>query len=411
MAVEQNIFQMAQKQFLNVANKMGLDENVRESLKEPELILEVNLPIDMDDGTTRVFRGYRSQHTHSIGPTKGGIRYHQDVSEDEVKALSMWMTWKCAVMSLPYGGGKGGIIVDPKKLSKHELQHLSRAYIRAIYKMIGPENDVPAPDVNTTGEIMAWMMDEYEKLTGRHAPGVITGKPLCVGGSKGRDTATAMGGWMCLEEAMKKIKLHKKTAAIQGYGNAGYFMAKILQENGFKIIAVSDSKGAIMNENGLDWKKVLEHKQKTTTVVGYPGSKEISNEEILELDVEVLVPAALEEAITGSNAENIKAKIVVELANGPTTPEADEIMFKKGILVIPDILANAGGVTVSYFEWVQNLAGCYWPDEEVHEKLTKKMKEAFNDVYAIMEKNKCKMREAAYRKAIARVSEAFKARR
>ncbi|MCX8158077.1 MAG: Glu/Leu/Phe/Val dehydrogenase [Candidatus Diapherotrites archaeon] len=408
----ENVFKLAQDQFEIVAEKMELEQHIREALKEPELCVEVSLPIDMDSGVTKVFKGYRSQHNHFLGPTKGGIRFHPNVTGEEVKALAMWMTWKCALLGLPYGGGKGGIAVDPKKLSRHELQHLSRAYIRAIYKILGPEIDIPAPDVNTNAEIMGWMLDEYEKLCGKHAPGVITGKPLCLGGSLGRETATSLGGWFCLEEALKNIKCKGKTVAVQGYGNAGYYITKYLQENGFKVLAVSDSKGGIYNKNGLpSSEKILEHKRNTTSVIGMKNSENITNEELLELDVDILVPAALENAITKKNADNIKAKIILELANGPTTLEADKILFEKGSVVLPDILANAGGVTVSYFEWVQNLSGYYWTEDEVHSKLSQRMKSSFMEVWKIKSQFNCDMREAAYRKAILAVAKAFKARR
>jgi glutamate dehydrogenase len=405
-----NPFEMAQNQFFSAAKAMDLDKDIIEVLKEPEKIMTVNIPIPADKGGIKVFRGYRSQHSHALGPTKGGIRFHENVTLDEVKALSMWMTWKCAVVNLPYGGGKGGITVNPKELSNHELEHLSRGYIRALGRFIGPEIDIPAPDVNTTPKIMAWMMDEYEKMVGYHAPGIITGKPVELNGSLGRDSATSMGGWFALQEALKQKPAERKTVAIQGYGNAGYFAAKILAENGFKIIAVSDSQGGIINKDGLMPEKAKEHKEKTKSVIGLDNTEKISNEELLELDVDILVPAALEEVITKKNADRINAKIIVELANGPTTPDADKILFEKNALIIPDILANAGGVAVSYFEWVQNQTGHYWNKERISEMLEKRIKEAFNNIHGICHKENCNMREAAYRKGIERISEALKAR-
>ncbi|MGC8708672.1 MAG: Glu/Leu/Phe/Val family dehydrogenase, partial [Thermoplasmata archaeon] len=332
---------------------------------------------------------------------------------DTVKALAAWMTWKTSVVDIPYGGAKGGVICDPKSMSEAEIERLSRGYIRAIGRFIGPEKDIPAPDVYTTPQIMAWMMDEYSKIVGYNAPGVITGKPLEVGGSLGRGDATARGGMYCLREAAKKIKLDlsKATVAIQGFGNAGQFAHKLITEMfGSKVVAVSDSKGGIYSEKGLDFEKVLAHKEKTGSVVNFPGTKNITNEELLELKVDVLIPAALENQITAKNADKIKAKIVLELANGPTTPEADEILYKKGILDIPDFLANAGGVTVSYFEWVQNINGYYWTLDEVHQKLDQKMTKAFWDVMDAMEKYKVEPRTAAYIVAVKRVADAVKIR-
>ncbi len=405
-----NPFTMAQEQFCAAAKAIGLEQDFVEILKEPEKVLTVNIPIPMDDGSVKTFTGYRSQHSHALGPTKGGIRFHQDVTIDEVKALSMWMTWKCAVVELPYGGGKGGITVNPKLLSSHELEHLSRGYIRAVSRFIGPEIDVPAPDVNTTPKIMAWMMDEYEKIVGHHAPGVITGKPVELNGSLGRDTATSLGGWFALKEALQSVPAKRKTVAIQGYGNAGYNAAKIFEDNGFNVVAVSDSQGAIYNEGGFHADEVLEHKAKTKSVKGFKGSKEITNTELLELDVDILVPSALEGVITDKNANEVKAKIILELANGPLTPKADKILYEKDTFIIPDILANAGGVVVSYFEWVQNTSGYYWTKEKVRDKLEERMKVAFNSMHGICHKENCNTREASYRKAIARISGALKAR-
>lgn len=407
-----NPFESAQKQLEEAAKVMKLEPDIVEILKHPKRILTVNFPVKMDDGSIKVFQGYRVQHNDARGPTKGGIRYHPQVDLNEVKALAMWMTWKCAVVGIPYGGAKGGVIVNPKELSEGELERLSRSFIRAIHRFIGPERDIPAPDVYTNPKIMAWMMDEYSRLAGKNTPGVITGKPLSVGGSKGRGTATSQGGTYVLNKAIEKLgmKPSETTVAIQGYGNAGSFAAILLAEAGYKIVAVSDSRGGILDENGLDPQAVLEHKKKTRSVVGFPGAKKITNEELLELDCDVLIPAALENQITKENADKIKAKIILELANGPTTPDADEILHKKGVLVIPDILANAGGVTVSYFEWVQNVMGYYWSENEVKEKLKKIMEEAFEEAYALKEKHKVSMRTAAYVLAVQRVVDAMKAR-
>jgi glutamate dehydrogenase/leucine dehydrogenase len=403
------------KQIKKAKDILNLDEDVYEQLKFPKRILEVSIPVKMDNGKVKVFQGFRSQFNDALGPHKGGIRYHQDVSRAEVMALSAWMMLKCAVVGIPLGGSKGGIIVDPKKLSKSELEQLSRGYIQKIYKYIGPTQDIPAPDVNTDGQIMTWMKDEYEKLTGVQAPGVITGKPIDMGGSLGRDTATAQGGYYTLQELMKELKMkpNKTTCAIQGAGNAGANMAILLARDKFKVAAMSDSKGAVISDKKtgyLDVNKVLAYKEKNRSVVGCPGTRTITNEQLLELKVDVLVPSALENVITEKNAKNIKAKVVVELANGPITPEADEILFKKGIVTIPDILANAGGVTVSYFEQVQNAANYYWEAADVKVKLKKIMVKAFKDMWAIRTKHKVDSRTAAQVVAIKKIAQAVKER-
>ncbi|PIV67720.1 MAG: glutamate dehydrogenase [Euryarchaeota archaeon CG01_land_8_20_14_3_00_38_12] len=413
MVEEINPFENAQKQLDIAAEKMKLEPSVHAILKEPMRILEVSFPVKMDDGETKTFKGFRVQYNDARGPTKGGIRFHPDETLDTVKALAAWMTWKCAVVDIPYGGSKGGVICNPKEMSQGELERLSRGYIRAIGRFIGPEKDIPAPDVYTTPQIMAWMMDEYSKLEGYNVPGMITGKPIPLGGSLGRGDATARGGMYILREAAKHIglNLNNATVAIQGYGNAGQFAAKLVTEMfDSKIVALSDSKGGIYNEKGLDWKRVLEHKEKTKSVTGFNGSKQISNEELLELEVDVLIPSALENQITEKNADKIKAKIVLELANGPTTPEADKILYKNKVFVIPDFLANAGGVTVSYFEWVQNTYGYYWEEEEVREKLDKKMTKAFKDVLEMVKKYNVDNRTAAYMVSVDRVAEAMKLR-
>ncbi|MHB1471742.1 MAG: Glu/Leu/Phe/Val family dehydrogenase, partial [Thermoplasmataceae archaeon] len=357
--------------------------------------------------------GFRVRYNTARGPAKGGIRFHPDETLSTVKALSAWMTWKTAITNLPMGGAKGGIICDPKKLSTGELERLSRGYIRAIYEFIGPEIDVPAPDVYTTPQIMAWMMDEYETIARHSAPGIITGKPIEVLGSLGRGDATARGGFYVLREAAKKMgmDLSKATIAIQGFGNAGQFAHKLVKELfGSKVVAISDTKTGIYSENGIDFDKLLEYKKKTGSVKDFPGTKNITNSELLELKVDVLIPAAIENQLTSANAARVKAKVILELANGPTTPDADEIFYKNKVLLLPDFLSNAGGVTVSYFEWVQNQTGDYWTEKEVYERLDKKMTQATYDVLNASEKYKIDPRTAAYTVSIKRVADAMKLR-
>lgn len=419
-------FQNALVQLEVAAKILELSPEVVRVLSTPDRIHQAQIVVKLDNGSEKTFTAFRSQYNDALGPYKGGIRFHPNVSEDEVKALSFWMMVKCAAVGLPLGGGKGGVIVNPKELSSSEIERLSRAYMQAFYKYLGPTKDVPAPDVYTTPEIMGWMLDEYEKLTGVHAPGMITGKPLALGGSRGRGSATAQGGVFVLEELMNKLgkKPEEITVAIQGFGNAGSFMAKILHGLGYKIVAVSDSQGGVYNEEGVDPQKVEKLKKAggqlgcycvgtVCTLEQMPSvgpCRAISNAELLELAVDVLVPAALENQITVENAPRIKAKIIAELANGPTTPEADEILFEKGILVIPDVLTNAGGVTVSYFEQVQNAANYYWSEAEVLEKLKKIMVESFHSVWATKEKYNIKMRTAAFVLALERVVAAMSAR-
>ncbi|MBN1954600.1 MAG: Glu/Leu/Phe/Val dehydrogenase [Anaerolineae bacterium] len=413
MSEELNPFAIAQQQLDHAAEIMGLDEATHQLLRQPLRELHVTLPVRMDDGTVKIFQGFRVQYNDSRGPTKGGIRYHPAETIDTVRALAAWMTWKTAVVDIPLGGGKGGVICNPKEMSAGELERLSRAYIRQVGKIIGEEIDVPAPDVYTTPQIMAWMMDEYSFMRGYNVPGVITGKPLPLGGSAGRGDATARGGIFTVREAAKVlgIELNGASAAIQGYGNAGQFAHALCVELlGQKVVAVSDSRGGIYNADGLDMEKVIAHKQKTGSVVGFPGTESITNEELLELDVTVLYPAALENQITGANAGNIKAKIVAELANGPTTPEADEILYQNGVYVIPDFLCNAGGVTVSYFEQVQNAYDYYWEVEEVYEKLDKKMTAAFHAVHETAQQYHVNNRMGAYIVSVSRVAEACKLR-
>ncbi|MHB2017542.1 MAG: Glu/Leu/Phe/Val family dehydrogenase [Candidatus Xenobia bacterium] len=410
-----NPFGIAQQQLDEAAELLGLDAATREFLRWPMRELVVTIPLKMDDGTTRILRGYRVQYNSSRGPTKGGLRWHPDETIDTVRALAAWMTWKTAVVDIPLGGGKGGVTVNPKELSETEKERLARAYIDAVGRTLGVTKDVPAPDVYTTPQIMAWMMDEYEKITGESHPGVITGKPLPLGGSQGRGDATARGGVYVLREAAKALGIELKgaTCAIQGFGNAGQFAALLGTEIlGLKVIAVSDSRGGVMNKNGLDAKALVAHKEKTGSVSGFAGAEPITNEALLELDVKVLIPSALENQITASNASRIKAKISVELANGPTTPEADKILQQHGVFVLPDFLANAGGVTVSYFEQVQNTYNFYWGLDEVHHRLEQKMTKAFGDVYAMYKRfdGKVHMRQAAYLVAVSRVAEACKLR-
>ncbi len=402
-----NPFENAMKQLDKAASVMSLDKNVHEVLKHPERVIKMAIPVKMDSGETRVFTGFRSQFNNALGPYKGGIRYHWNVTEDEVKALSFWMMVKCATVNIPMGGGKGGIIVNPKEMSEGELERLSRGFVQKLWRNIGSDKDVPAPDVYTTPEIMGWMRDEYEKLVGHSDPGVITGKTIENGGSEVRGYSTAQGGVYCVDELAKKLGLQSSetTVAVQGYGNAGSFMAKILSGLGYKIVAASDSKGAVYNPQGLDVSALSEWKVSNKTVVGFAGTEEISNEAILELDVDILVPAALENVITKDNAANVKAKAVVELANGPTTPEADEILKEKGVIVVPDVLANAGGVTVSYFEWDQNVKEEHWSEPDVLAKLEKIMRDAFTEVWETKEKYNVDMRTAAFVKAIERVAE------
>ena len=413
---ELNPFKIAQAQLAEAAEIMELDPSVHELLRWPLREMHVSLPVRMDDGVTKVFHGFRVQYNDARGPTKGGLRFHPDETIDTVRALAAWMTWKTAVVDIPLGGGKGGVVCNPKEMSMGELERLSRAYIRAVGEFIGEETDVPAPDVYTTPQIMAWMMDEYSVMRGYNVPGVITGKPIPLGGSAGRGDATARGGMFTIREAAKLlgIDLSKATVAVQGYGNAGQFAHQLVTEMfGAKVVAVSDSRGGIYVEHGLDFDKTMEWKTQEGTVATYKccdEAKSISNEELLELDVDILVPAALENQIGNWNAEKITAKIVAELANGPTTPEADEIMHGNGVYVIPDFLCNAGGVTVSYFEQVQNAYDYYWDVDEVHDRLDKKMTAAFHAVNDAANKYAVNNRMAAYIVSVARVAEAMRLR-
>ncbi len=408
-----NPYEAALRQLDVASEKLNLDPATHELLKHPMRIFVVNIPVSMDDGSVRVFAGIRVQYNDALGPTKGGIRYHPDITVDEVTALAAWMTWKCAVVGLPLGGGKGGVRCNAKEMSKTELERLTRSYTRAMSKFIGPYTDIPAPDVYTDAQTMAWIMDEYSQIVGYNAFGVVTGKPVNVGGSLGRNEATSLGLLYTVINAAKcrNVKLRGATVAVQGYGNVGYHAARLLHGQGCKIVAVSDSMGGIYNPEGLDPEKVLKHKEKTSSVVDYPESNMISNEQLLALQCDILVPAALENQITSTNASDVKAKIIAEGANGPATPEADEVLFEKGIFVIPDILANAGGVTVSYFEQVQNQMNYYWTEEEVRNKLKAIMDKAFESVVAMSEQHNVNMRTAAYMLAVKRVADAMAARR
>jgi glutamate dehydrogenase/leucine dehydrogenase len=411
MQTTNDAFANALEQLRKLKEIVSLDENIFAQLQSPQKMLEVSIPVRMDDKSVKVFTGYRAQFNDARGPFKGGIRFHPDVNISEVKALSAWMTWKTAVVNIPLGGAKGGVIVDPKKLSNGELEQLSRGYIDQIYKLIGPEVDIPAPDVYTDPRIMGWMMDEYEKLVGVHRPGVITGKPLSIGGSEARSYSTAQGAFYVIEEAAKKLGLGKgSTVAIEGFGNAGAHLAAILQKNGYKIIAVSDSKGLIVNFMGLDVADVKKHKESTGSVANYPGAVEVDEPCCVAQQADILIPSALENSITVENVEKIKAKLIVEVANGPITPEADAILAKKNIFVIPDILANAGGVAVSYLEQVQNAYGYYWKEEKILRKLEEIMRTSFNDVWNEKMKHNTTMRMGAYALALERVCEAMKAR-
>jgi glutamate dehydrogenase (NAD(P)+) len=407
-----NPWLVAQRQFDLAAERLNLDEGMRRVLREPRRELTVHFPVHMDDGSVEVFTGYRVQHNVGRGPAKGGIRYHQDVSLDEVKALAMWMTWKCAVVGIPYGGGKGGVIVDPKKLSKKELEALTRRFFTEIEVLVGPEKDIPAPDVNTNAQVMAWMMDTYSMHQGYTVPGVVTGKPISLGGSEGRNEATARGTVYCIIEAARHlgIELDKAKVSIQGFGNAGSIAAQLMHEERATIVAVSDSTGGIHDPTGLDVHRVIQWKQEHGTVQGFPGARDITNAEVLEVDCDILIPAALENQITERNAGNVKARLIAEAANGPTTPEADEIFWKNSTFLIPDILCNAGGVTVSYFEWVQDLNRDHWSERVVNDKLREIMVRAFQETLAVARREQCYMRTAAYLLAVQRVADATQMR-
>ncbi|MEH7400163.1 Glu/Leu/Phe/Val dehydrogenase [Gottfriedia acidiceleris] len=405
------LIESTQEVISEALHKLGYSKELYELLKEPLRFLTVQIPVRMDDGSVKIFTGYRSQHNDAVGPTKGGIRFHPEVNEDEVKALSMWMSLKCGIVDLPYGGGKGGIICDPRKMSIYELERLSRGYVRAISQIVGPTKDIPAPDVYTNPQIMAWMMDEYSRIQEFDSPGFITGKPLVLGGSEGRETATAQGVTICIEEAAKRkgIDLKGASVIVQGFGNAGSFLAKFMVEAGAKVVGISDALGALYDPDGLDIHSLLEKRDSFGTVTNL-FTDVISNKELLEKPCDILVPAAISNQITIENAHNIKALIVVEAANGPTTLEATKILTEREILLVPDVLASAGGVSVSYFEWVQNNQGYYWSDEEVAQKLREKMVRSFDSVYQTSVNRKVNMRLAAYMVGIRKMAEASRFR-
>ncbi|MGD6792668.1 Glu/Leu/Phe/Val family dehydrogenase [Metabacillus indicus] len=406
-----NLFQSTQTIIKEALGKLGYSEEFYDLLKEPVRMLTVRIPIQMDDGSVKVFTGYRSQHNDAVGPTKGGVRFHPEVNEDEVKALSIWMSLKCGIVNLPYGGGKGGIICDPREMSLKELERLSRGYVRAVSQIVGPTKDIPAPDVFTNSQIMAWMMDEYSRLREFDSPGFITGKPLVLGGSHGRETATARGVTICIEEAAKKkgISLAGARVVIQGFGNAGSFLAKFMHDAGAKVIGISDAYGALHDANGLDIDYLLDRRDSFGTVTTL-FTDTITNKELLELDCDILVPAAISNQITAENASKIKASIVVEAANGPTTIEATKILTQRGVLLVPDVLASAGGVTVSYFEWVQNNQGYYWTEEEVAERLQKVMVDSFENTFQTALIHRVDMRLAAYMIGSRKMAEASRFR-
>ncbi|KAB7706939.1 glutamate dehydrogenase [Bacillus aerolatus] len=411
MAENLNLFTSTQNVIKEALTKLGYTEEMYELLKEPLRMLTVRIPVRMDDGSTKVFTGYRAQHNDAAGPSKGGVRFHPDVNEEEVKALAMWMTLKAGIVDLPYGGGKGGVVCDPRQMSMGEVERLSRGYVRAISQMVGPTKDIPAPDVYTNSQIMAWMMDEYSRIREFDSPAFITGKPLVLGGSHGREKATAEGVTICIKEAAKKrgIDIEGARIVIQGFGNAGSFLSKFLHDAGAKVIGISDAYGALHDPNGLDIDYLLDRRDSFGTITTLFDNT-ITNQELLEVDCDILVPAAISNQITGENAANIKASIVVEAANGPTTLEATKILTERGILLVPDVLASSGGVTVSYFEWVQNNQGYYWTEEEVGEKLHTTLINAFNNIYETAQTRGVNMRLAAYMVGVRRTAEASKFR-
>ncbi|WP_412679164.1 Glu/Leu/Phe/Val family dehydrogenase [Brevibacillus borstelensis] len=406
-----NLLHSTQTVIKEALEKLGYQEAMYELLKEPLRVLTVRIPVRMDNGEVKVFTGYRSQHNDAVGPAKGGIRFHPEVTEDEVKALSIWMSLKAGIVDLPYGGGKGGIICDPREMSFRELERLSRGYVRAISQIVGPTKDIPAPDVFTNSQIMAWMMDEYSRIREFDSPGFITGKPIALGGSHGRETATAKGVTICIREAAKRrgIQLEGARVVVQGFGNAGSYLSKFMHDAGAKVVGISDAYGALYDPNGLDIDYLLDRRDSFGTVTKLFNNT-ISNKELLELECDILVPAAIENQITAENAHNIKAQIVVEAANGPTTLEATKILTERGILLVPDVLASSGGVTVSYFEWVQNNQGYYWSEEEVIDKLEKVLVKAFENVYSLAQTRRIDMRLAAYMVGVRKMAEASRFR-
>lgn len=411
MSENLNLVSSTQEIIGEALNKLGFDEGMYDLIKEPMRLLTVRIPVRMDEGSVKTFTGYRAQHNDAVGPTKGGVRFHPDVDVEEVTALSMWMTLKCGIVDLPYGGGKGGIVCDPRQMSIHEVERLSRGYVRAISQIVGPTKDIPAPDVFTNSQIMAWMMDEYSQMDEFNSPGFITGKPIVLGGSQGRDRSTALGVVIAIEEAAKRRgkTIEGSRVVIQGFGNAGSFLAKFLYDQGAKIVGISDAYGALHDPEGLDIDYLLDRRDSFGTVTNLFDDT-ISNKELFEIDCDILVPAAISNQITEDNANDIKAEIVVEAANGPTTMAATKILSERGVLLVPDVLASAGGVTVSYFEWVQNNQGYYWTEEEVNEKLREKLVKAFDTIYNLAENRKIDMRLAAYIVGIKRTAEAARYR-
>lgn len=411
MAETSNLIQSTQKVLHKALDMLGYDEGMFDLIKEPSRVLTVRIPVRMDDGSVKVFTGYRAQHSDAAGPTKGGIRFHPDVDRDEVIALSMWMTLKAGIVNLPYGGGKGGVICNPKEMSQRELEGVSRGYIRAISQFVGPLKDIPAPDVYTNAQVMSWMLDEYSMKHSDNPLEFITGKPLSLGGSKGRSTATAMGAVIVIKKALEKrnIKMEDARVAVQGFGNAGSFISKILHEEGAKIVAVSRSTRGLYDENGLDINYIIENKDKVDMAEEL-DVKVLTNSELLEIDCDILVPAAIANQITEENADRIQANIIVEAANGPTTEKATNMLTEKGKLIVPDVLASAGGVTVSYFEWVQNKTGYYWEDDEIQELLETKMNQSFDEIYDFHETRQVDMRLAAYVIGIRKTAEAIRYR-
>jgi glutamate dehydrogenase (NAD(P)+) len=406
--LRENPYEIAKAQLRRVGDEFGIDDNLINVLSQCKKAVEVSVPTQMNDGTTKVFTGYRVTHNIARGPSKGGIRYHPDVTLDEVKALSMWMTWKCALANIPFGGAKGGVIVNPKALAPRELERMTRRFTSEIINEIGPEKDIPAPDVGTDSRVMAWIFDTYSMNKGHSVLGVVTGKPLAIGGSLGREEATARGALYVLRGAARKRSLDLKgaTAAVQGFGNVGSYLARFLAQDGAKVVAISDSSGGVHNPNGIDVEAALARKRETGSVGGLPGTDAISNDDLLLLDVDVLAPCALEQVISEANADRIKASIIVEGANGPVTPGADEILEQNGVLILPDILANAGGVVVSYFEWVQGLQEYFWKEDEVNAKLNDIVTRAFNETWALHESKGVSMRLASYGLSVHRVAEA-----
>ncbi|OXS77643.1 Glu/Leu/Phe/Val family dehydrogenase [Domibacillus enclensis] len=411
MAENLNLFTSTQNVIKEALTKLGYTEEMYELLKEPLRMMTVRIPVKMDDGSVKIFTGYRAQHNDAPGPTKGGVRFHPEVNEEEVKALSMWMTLKAGIVDLPYGGGKGGVICDPRQLSMREIENISRGYVRAISQIVGPTKDIPAPDVYTNSQIMAWMMDEYSRIREFDSPGFITGKPLALGGSHGREKATAQGVTICIHEAAKKrgIEIKGARVIVQGFGNAGSFLSKFMHDAGAKVVGISDAYGGLYDADGLDIDYLLDRRDSFGTITTLFDNT-VTNQELLEMDCDILVPAAISNQITAENAHNIKAAIVVEAANGPTTLEATRILSERGILLVPDVLASSGGVTVSYFEWVQNNQGYYWTEEEVNDKLHRNLTKAFDNIYEVAQTRGVNMRLAAYMVGVRRAAEASKFR-